>query len=162
MLLTLFLVLFWKGIAVDIHVLRATRAFGWVLCRPMNALMAARQLESWLPAEHWPKVNYLYAGMGQAFGKHSHSAISQAACPLVRNLGTGARIKWMQLRAAYEGVTSVDESELEYDTKMVKEINETGAEEGDPFPVDEKELPKVIVEVTDAVTWVDSQSATNS
>ena len=52
------------GIPVDTHVHRIVKRLGWV-GNTASAEQTRRQLESWLPHEHWCKINKLLVGFGQ-------------------------------------------------------------------------------------------------
>ena len=52
------------GVAVDTHVHRISRRLGWT--RGAKSAEATRkQLETWLPREHWQDLNPLFVGFGQ-------------------------------------------------------------------------------------------------
>ena len=53
-----------EGIAVDTHVHRIARRLGWTR-GAKDAEASRKQLEAWLPKEHWQSLNPLLVGFGQ-------------------------------------------------------------------------------------------------
>ena len=52
-----------SGIGVDVHMNRMFNQIGWVSSKTPE--QTRLQLESWLPRELWPEVNYIWVGFGQ-------------------------------------------------------------------------------------------------
>ena len=51
------------GIGVDTHVHRIANRLGWVKSKSPED--TRKELEDWLPKEHWSEVNHLLVGFGQ-------------------------------------------------------------------------------------------------
>jgi endonuclease III len=51
------------GIAADTHVHRISNRLGWV--KTKSPLDTEKELEDWIPREHWADINVLLVGLGQ-------------------------------------------------------------------------------------------------
>ncbi|GAB5358895.1 hypothetical protein AAMO2058_000498100 [Amorphochlora amoebiformis] len=76
----------WKvnaGIGVDVHVHRISNRLGWV--KTSEPEQTRRELESWLPKEHWTPINPLLVGLGQTVCKSRRPLCGKCAvshlCP---------------------------------------------------------------------------------
>lgn len=73
------------GIGVDTHVHRISQRFGWVPTTVKGPEDTRRVLESWLPKEHWSRVNVLLVGLGQTICMPLRPSCSECAlndiCP---------------------------------------------------------------------------------
>jgi len=52
-----------EGIGADVHVHRVCNRIGWV--KTKNPEATRKELEEWLPREHWGTINNLLVGFGQ-------------------------------------------------------------------------------------------------
>jgi endonuclease-3 len=57
------------GIGVDTHVHRISRRLGWTSVKAKTPEQTRKELEDWLPLEHWGTVNGLLVGFGQSICK---------------------------------------------------------------------------------------------
>ncbi len=55
------------GIGVDVHVHRISNRLGWVKTKKPE--QTRKELEGWLPREHWGNINKLFVGFGQQICK---------------------------------------------------------------------------------------------
>lgn len=86
-----------QGLCIDTHVHRISNALGWV--RTQTPEQTREALETWLPRQHWPHINVLLVGLGQAQQQESHKLIDRclasrqpiAALKLARRIGLALR-----------------------------------------------------------------------
>jgi endonuclease-3 len=74
-----------EGIGVDVHVHRISNRLGWV--RSTTPEATRKQLEEWLPREHWKTINNLFVGFGQLICTPTHPKCAQ--CPVNTLCPTG-------------------------------------------------------------------------
>ena len=65
------------GIGVDTHMHRIFNQLDWVASKTPE--QTRKQLEGWLPREHWPDVNVLFVGFGQELQTRQASLLLRAA-----------------------------------------------------------------------------------
>ncbi|XP_055902685.1 endonuclease III-like protein 1 [Eupeodes corollae] len=73
------------GIGVDVHVHRISNRLGWVRQETKQPEQTRKELESWLPSEHWKEVNHLLVGFGQTICTPTKpkcgECLNKAICP---------------------------------------------------------------------------------
>jgi len=72
-----------EGIGVDVHVHRICGRLGWT--KGTTPESARKELESWLPREHWAEINPLLVGFGQTvclpIKPRCHDCMLKDSCP---------------------------------------------------------------------------------
>ena len=86
------------GVSIDTHLHRMLPQLGWTKLAK-SPEQTRRQLEAWLPLEHWPSFNLVWVGLGQELqaekakllGKAIASSDPKRAVALLRTLGLDVR-----------------------------------------------------------------------
>ncbi|KAI9032906.1 DNA glycosylase [Phycomyces nitens] len=117
----------WKlnmGIGVDVHVHRISNRLGW--CKTMDKLPedTRKNLESWLPKEHWREINPILVGYGQIVCLPRGPKCGE--CP-VREFCPSSTVK-----------VKKEKDKLTIQGKVKNEVNETTSRF---FKEEEKETP---------------------
>lgn len=74
-----------EGIGVDVHVHRISNRLGWA--RATTPEGSRKQLEEWLPREHWKTINNLLVGFGQLICTPTYPKCAE--CPVKELCPTG-------------------------------------------------------------------------
>ena len=86
------------GVSIDTHLHRILPRLGWTKVAK-SPEQTRRQLEAWLPREHWPTFNLIWVGFGQELQQQKPKLLKKAlacsdpprAVKLLRTLGVGVK-----------------------------------------------------------------------
>ena len=126
-----------EGIAVDVHVHRISNRLNWT--KSKNAEETRKQLEGWLPVEHWVDINFVLVGFGQliceAKKPKCDGCMIKDSCPYYKNEIKDKKIvsKKKSKSVSKNNIKRITEEEDFEQIKNIKNLNSKKLKENEEY-----------------------------